>query len=125
MEHFTCSFAVAGSDDGGMYPDEVAFLEKAVDGTCKAVACAEDGAIKIGAWAEVCNGAQEFWGVSFFLEGVVLWGDADEFYAAGLDFPFLFAWAWDERADDGDGCARCHEVDVFVARDASICDDLE
>lgn len=55
MEHFTCSFAVAGSDDGGMYPDEVAFLEKAVDGTCKAVACAEDGAVKVGAWAEVCN----------------------------------------------------------------------
>lgn len=63
--------------------------------------------------------------MSFFLKGVVVWSDADEFYTVGLDFPFLLAWAWDELSDDGYGCTRCHEVDVVVAGDAGICDDLE
>lgn len=57
VEHLARTFAVASRDDGGVYPDEVSFLEKPMDSACEAVACAEDGSIKVGAWAEVGYGA--------------------------------------------------------------------
>ena len=124
-EHFARAFAVAGSDERRVYPDEVSFLKEAVDGGSQAAAGAEDGAEEVGAGAQVGDGAQEFGGMPFFLQGVAVRRRADEADGGGLYFPFLFAGAGDEFSLDADGGSGGHFADVFVAGNACVCDDLD
>jgi hypothetical protein len=48
------------------------FLKETMDGISECVPDSEDSTKSIGSWSEVGNFAQEFEGVTFFLEWVVL-----------------------------------------------------
>ncbi len=72
------------------------------------------------------DGAEEFWGMAFFLEWVVCGGFADELDGGGVDFPLLaFSRRFDEFTGDSDGCAGGYFGDVCVAWDAVVCDALD
>ena len=88
-EHLPGAFAVAAGDDRRVHVDEVAFLEKTVDGVGQQAAHPEDGHEGIGARPQVGDGAQELEGVALFLQRVIQAGQADHFDRVGFQFEGL------------------------------------
>ena len=88
-EHFSSTFTIGVGDDRGVHVGEITFVKKPVRGLSHTGAHAEEGSIKVGARAQVGDGAQELSGVAFFLQGVVGGGFANEFYLGSMDFPLL------------------------------------
>lgn len=90
LEHLARTFGIGAGDDGGVEVVEAPLVEVVVNGVCHLVTDTEHGTKGIGAWAEMCNFAQELHGVPFLLEGVgVGVGSAVEQDIGGLNFHAL------------------------------------
>ena len=75
-EHLACPLAVGRRDDRGIYVDEPAVLEEAVNGRSRDAADAENGAEEVRARTEVLLGAQELDRGALLLQRVVRRGGA-------------------------------------------------
>ncbi len=69
----------------------------------KRIADAADGALGVGAGAQMGDGAQEFKGVALFLQRIFFGAGSKEFNMGCFELPFLFlARRFDELACDSD-----------------------
>ena len=128
LKHFAGAFAVGCSDDGGIEIQEAAVLKEGMNGPADAVADASDCAEGIGAWAEVGDVAEEFEGVTFFLQRVGLWvGRTENFDGSGMKFDSLaFAGGFAEKPMDGKACSGGNVSNLFFKPcDAVFGDDLQ
>jgi hypothetical protein len=85
-EHLPGSLAVTAGNNRRVHIDEVPFVKKTVDGVCQQAADPEHGHKGVGARPQMGDGAQEFEGMTFFLQRVVQAGKTDCFDCTGFQF---------------------------------------
>ena len=126
-EHLARPLAVGAGQDGRVHVIKAVAVEEVMHRLRGLGPDAEGRPVFVGAHAQMGDGAQEFVGMTFFLERIGFGiGQTENGHVRGADFPFLpLAGRFHQLAADGDAGSRIHPFQLVPCGRALVHDALD